>query len=58
MNISTSFNVGDLTPYTKDEDEGNEDLRANSIQGGRLMQSKLNNPTSSVTSKPWCALGL
>jgi len=29
MNILTAFNVGDLTPYIKDED-----LRANPLQGG------------------------
>jgi len=34
MNISITFNVGDLTPYIKDEDEGNKDLRANLLQGG------------------------
>jgi len=33
MNISVTFNIGDLTAYTKDEDEGNEDLRANPLQG-------------------------
>jgi len=33
MNIFTTFNVGDLTPYIEDKDEGREDLRANSIQG-------------------------
>ena len=27
MNISITFNVGHLTPYIKDEDEGIEDLR-------------------------------
>jgi len=34
MNISTTFNVEDLTPYIEDEDEGNEDLRENPLQGG------------------------
>ena len=33
MNIFATFNVGDLTPYTKDKDEGCEDLRANPLQG-------------------------
>ena len=32
MNIFTTFNVGDLTPYTEDKDEGREDLRANPLQ--------------------------
>jgi len=27
MNISTTFNVVDLSSYIKDEDEGHEDLR-------------------------------
>jgi len=58
MNISATFNVGDLTPYIKDEDEGNEDLREISVRGWRLMQSKSNNPTYSITSKPWYTLGL
>jgi len=34
MNIYATFNVGDLTPYIEDEDEGIEDLRANPLQGG------------------------
>ena len=29
MNISTTFNVRDLTPYIEDDKEGYEDLRAN-----------------------------
>jgi len=58
MNISATFNVGDLTPYIKDEDEGNEDLREISVQGWRLMQSKSNNSIYSITSKPWCTSGL
>jgi len=41
MNISTTANVRDLTPYIKDEDEGIEDLRGNNPLQGRLMQSKL-----------------
>jgi len=40
MNISTTFNVGDLNPYIDDEYEGNKDLRANPLRGWRLMQSK------------------
>jgi len=32
MNIYATFNVKDLTPYIKDEDEGREDLRTNSLQ--------------------------
>ena len=35
MNISVTLNVGDLTPYIEDEDEGDEDLVLNPLQGGR-----------------------
>ena len=31
MNIFVSFNVGDLNPYIDDEDDGDDDLRANSL---------------------------
>ena len=31
MNTSSTFNVGDLTPYLEDEEQG-DDLRANHIQ--------------------------
>jgi len=33
-NISTAFNVGDLTPYIEDEEEDIGDLRENPFQGG------------------------
>ena len=33
MGISSTFNVGDLTPYLEDGEEG-DDLRANQIQEG------------------------
>jgi len=33
MNISYTFNIGYLTLYIEDEDEGNEYLRANPLQG-------------------------
>ena len=33
MNTSSTFNVGDLTPYLEDEEQG-DDLRANHIQEG------------------------
>ena len=36
MNISATFNMGDLTPYIKQDDEGHEDLRANSLQGEEI----------------------
>jgi len=51
MNISITFNIKDLTPYIEDDDDENKDLRTNPLQGGRLMRSKSNNPTSSITSK-------
>jgi len=31
INISATFNVGDLTPYIEDEDEGIGDLRVNPL---------------------------
>ena len=33
MGVSSTFNVGDLTPYHKDEEDG-DDLRENHIQEG------------------------
>jgi len=36
MKISTTFNIGDLTPYIEDKDEGNEDFRKNPLQGGEV----------------------
>jgi len=33
MQISPTFNVRDLTPYIEDDEEHNEDLRANPLQG-------------------------
>ena len=33
MGVSSTFNVGDLTPYLKEEEEGDH-LRANHIQEG------------------------
>jgi len=32
MNISATFNVGDLTPYIEDEDDDIGDLRVNPLQ--------------------------
>jgi len=32
INTSVTFNVGDLTPYIEDEDEGIEDLKVNPLQ--------------------------
>ena len=52
MNISITFNVGHLTPYIKDEDEGIEDLRKMPFKRGRFMQNKPHNPSSSITSEP------
>ena len=36
MNISATFNVGDLTCYIEDDDEDIQDLRANPLQGGEV----------------------
>jgi len=36
MNVSATFNGGDLIPCIKDEDEGIGYLRANSLQGGKV----------------------
>jgi len=33
MNISAVFNMGDLTPYIRNDDEGHENLKANPLQG-------------------------
>ena len=33
MNIFATFNVGDLTPYIENKDEGHKDLMANPLQG-------------------------
>ena len=33
IQISSTFDVGDLTPYIKEEDEHNEYLRENPFQG-------------------------
>ena len=48
MNISATFNVGDLTTYIDNEDEDNADLRENFIQRGKVdmkqvKQSNLHN---------------
>jgi len=34
MNISATFDVGDLTPHIEDEDANTEELRANPLWGG------------------------
>ena len=36
INISATFNVGDLNPYIEDEDEDIGDLRANPLQKGEV----------------------
>ena len=36
MNTSATFNVGDLTPYIEDHDEGIKDLMENQLQGGKV----------------------
>jgi len=36
MNIVTTFNIRDLTPYFEDEDEYNEGIMANPIQLGEV----------------------
>ena len=46
MNMSTTFNVGDLTPYIEGEDEHNKDLRKNPLQVSEVDVSNSNNPTS------------
>ena len=48
INFSVTFNVGDLTPYIEDADDGNDDLRPNPLQGRevdaeRVKQSNLLN---------------
>jgi len=36
INISATFNVGDLTHYIEDEDQNHEDLKANPLQEGKV----------------------
>jgi len=36
MQMSTTFNVGDLTAYFKEDEEEDEDLGKHPLQGGRV----------------------
>ena len=36
LQVSTTFNVGDLSPCHEDDERHNEDLRANPLQGGEV----------------------
>jgi len=41
MQISTTFNVGALTPYCEDDEEHNEYLRANPLQVGQIDAERI-----------------
>ena len=41
MQIYTTFNVGDLTPYLEDDEEQDEDLRTNPLQRGGVDEEQL-----------------
>jgi len=57
MNISTTFNVGHLTPYIEDEDEDIEDLRENPLQGVEVDTKKTMKPNLLINIKAWVQLG-
>jgi len=46
--VSVTFNVGDLTPYLEDDEEHDEDLRINPLQGGGVDAEQL--PTLGLLS--------
>ena len=41
IQVSTTFNVGNLTPYLEDDEEHDEDLRTNYLQGGGVDAEQL-----------------
>jgi len=41
MQASATFNVGHLTPYLEDDEEHDENLRRNPLQGGRVDAKQL-----------------
>jgi len=51
VQISSTFNIRDLTPYLEDDEKHNEDLRSNLLQGERLTRSKLLDWTFTLPSK-------
>ena len=53
INISVSFNVGDLTLYIKDEDEDIGDLRANPFQGGEVDAEQSRRRNLLINIKAW-----
>jgi len=57
MNISATFNVGDLTPCIEDEDEDIEDLRVNPLQGGEVDAKQTMKPNLLINIKAWVQLG-
>ena len=40
IQVSTTFNVGDLSPCHEDDERHNEDLRENPLQGGEVDTEK------------------
>ena len=57
MNISATFNVGDLAPYIKHDDEDIGDLRANPLQGGQVDAEQTMRPDLLLNIKAWIQLG-
>ena len=56
MNISTTFNVGDLSPYIEDEDEDIEDLRANALRGREVDVQQTIRPNLLINIEAWIQL--
>ena len=57
MNISATFNVGDLNPYIEDEDEDIGDSRENPLQGGEVDVELTMRPNLLINIKAWVQLG-
>ena len=57
MNISATFNVGDLTPYIEDQDEDITELRANPLQGREVDAEQTMKPNLLINIKAWIQVG-
>ena len=51
MNISATFNIGDLTPYIEDEDNDIGDLRENLLQGWEVDTEQTMKPNLLINIK-------
>ena len=56
MNISTNFNVVDLTPHIEDEDENIGYLRAIPLQGWEVDAKQTMRPNILINIKSWIQL--